>query len=226
AAPQRSHLRHLRRLRQPDRLGDRHLSGVRQGGREGRLHHLARRAHPALPGSPAGDQGRVLRALRRGAAPHRHAGRQAARLAAGVLACQLPAGVDSALDAVQGDQHAARPLREEVQGRADLQRRRQAPGPHAAPLQGRLRPRRHRPAGALVQARSGALQGVRAPHRHAQGLGARDVEPLLRRGAVPEAQGAGHLDQPPQGDPGGRRQEADRRGQDPARGRQAPGRGV
>ena len=34
-----------------------------------------------------------------------------------------------------------------------------------------LRPRRHRPAGPLLQARPRALQGVRAPHRRQEGLG-------------------------------------------------------
>ena len=46
-------------------------------------------------------------------------------------------------------------------------------GPDAPALPARLRPRRHGPAGALLQARSGALQGVRAAHRHQEGLGPR-----------------------------------------------------
>ena len=118
AAPQGSHLRHVRRLRHADRLGDRRLRRLRQGGREGRLHALARRADPALPPDPAGDQGRLLRALRRGPAPHRGPDLQAARLAARAVALRLPARLGQALAAVQGDQHAARPLRQEVRDRA------------------------------------------------------------------------------------------------------------
>ena len=105
-----------------------------------------------------------------------------------------------ALAAVQGDQHAARPLRQEVRGRADLERRRQAARRDAAPLQGRLRPRRHRPAGALLQAGPGALQGGRAADRRQEGLGARRLQLLLRRRAVPEGEGPGDLGQPQQGD--------------------------
>ena len=44
AAPQGSHLRHVRRLRNPHRLRHRDLRGVLQGGRERRLHDLPRRA--------------------------------------------------------------------------------------------------------------------------------------------------------------------------------------
>ena len=48
----------------------------------------------------------------------------------------------------------------------------------------RLRPRRHRPAGALLQARPGALQGVPAPDRRQEGLGPHRVEPVPRRRAA------------------------------------------
>ena len=84
---------------------------------------------------------------------------RAARLAARAVALRLPPRLGQALAAVQGDQHAARALREEVRGRADLQHRRQAARRDAPSLQGRLRPRRDRAAGALLQARSGPLQG-------------------------------------------------------------------
>ena len=196
AAAQGSHVRHIRRLRHPDRLGDRGLRRLRQGGRPGRLHALARGADPALHADPAGDQGRVLRAVRRGPAPHRRADLARAGLAARALAVRVPARLRLALAAVQGDQHPARALRQEVRGRAHLQRRRQAARPHAAPLQGRLRPRGHRPAGPLLQARPGALQGGRAADRRQEGLGARGVELLLRRRAVHEGEGAGDLGQP------------------------------
>ena len=51
-------------------------------------------------------EARLLRALRRGPAPHRGADRQAARLAARALALGLPARLGPALAAVQGDQLA------------------------------------------------------------------------------------------------------------------------
>ena len=118
---------------------------------------------------------------------------------------------------VQGDQDAARPLRQEVRARSDLQHRRQAARRDAPPLQGRLRPRRHRPAGPLLQAGPRALQGGRAPHRHQEGLGAHRVELLLRRRAVPEGQDPRDLGQPQQGDARRFPEEADGRGQDAAR---------
>ena len=110
----------------------------------------------------------------------------------------LPDSV-AALGAVQGDQPAADEVLQEVPDRAHLEHRRQAPGPDAPPPAARLRPRRHRPAGALLQARPGALQGVRAAHRHQEGLGPRRGQLLPRRRAVPEGEGPGHLGQPQQG---------------------------
>ena len=91
---------------------------------------------------------------------------------------------------------------QEVPDGAHLEHRRQAAGPDAPPPAARLRPRRHRPAGALLQARSGALQGVRAAHRHQEGLGPHRGQLLPRRRAVPEGEGPGHLGQP---QPGGAR---------------------
>ena len=125
--------------------------------------------------------------------------RQGHRLAAGALARRLPARLRRALGAVQGDQPAAEEVRQEVPDRPDLEHRRQAPGPDAPPHPARLRPRRHRPAGALLQARSRPLQGVRAAHRHQEGLGAHRGQLLPRRRAVPEGEGPGHLGQPQQG---------------------------
>ena len=87
--------------------------------------------------------------------------------------------------------------REEVRDRADLEHRRQAPRPDAPAPAHRLRPRRHRPAGALLQARPGALQGVPAPDRGRQeGLGPHRVEPVPRRRAARQAQGARDLGEP------------------------------
>ena len=94
------------------------------------------------------------------------------------------------------------------------QHRRQAARSDAPAHPARLRPRRHRPAGPLLQAGPGALQGVRAPHRRQEGLGPRRLVALPRRRAVPEGEDPGRLGQPAQGDAGARRQEADRRGQD------------
>ena len=79
-------------------------------------------------------------------------------------------------------------------------------GPDAPPHPARLRPRRHRPAGALLQARPGALQRVRAAHRHEEGLGAHRGELLPRRRAVPEGE-----------DPGRSGSTATRRSSTPAR---------
>ena len=47
-------------------------------------------ARPALPRDPAGDQGRVVRALRRGPAPHRRPDLAPARLAARAVALRVP----------------------------------------------------------------------------------------------------------------------------------------
>ena len=68
-------------------------------------------ARPALPRDPAGDQGRLVRALRRGPAPHRRPDLAPARLAARAVALRVPPELGRPLAAVQGDQHPARPLR-------------------------------------------------------------------------------------------------------------------
>ena len=91
-------------------------------------------------------------------------------------------------------------VRQRLRDRPDLEHRRQAARPDAPPHPARLRPRRHRAAGALLQARPRALQRVRAPDRHQEGLGARRVELLPRRRAVHQAEGPGDLGQPQQGD--------------------------
>ena len=90
-------------------------------------------------------------------------------------------------------------FKKKFEHRADRQHRRQAARRDPPPLQGRLRPRRHRPAGPLLQARPRALQGVRAPHRRQEGLGPRGVGLLLRRRAVHQGQGPRDLGQPQQG---------------------------
>ena len=65
-----------------------------------------------------------------------------------------------------------------------LEHRRQAAGADPPPHPHRLRPRRDRPAGALLQARAGPLHRVRAAHRRQARLGPRGGQPLPRRRAV------------------------------------------
>ena len=79
---------------------------------------------------------------------------------------------------------AAAEARQEVQARPALEHRRQAARPDPPPHPDRLRPRRDRPAGALLQARTGPLHRVRAAHGRQARLGARRREPLPRRRAV------------------------------------------
>src|SRR3712207_5537521 len=105
AASQGRQLRHLRCLRHAHRLGDGRVRGVLEGGAEGRIHALEGRARPALPQVPAGGQGRILRALRRGPPPRRDVDRARPRLAARELALELPTRVDPALADLQGDEH-------------------------------------------------------------------------------------------------------------------------
>ena len=195
---------------------------VQDRGRTRRLHDRARRADPALLRSPEADPGGLVRALRRGPAPHRGTDREDARLAARAVPRRLPARLGPALAGVQGDQPRPGEDREEVQGRADLEHRRQAARPDPPPHPARLRPGRHRPAGPLLQARPGALRRVRAADRRQEGLGPRRRQLLLRRRAVPEAQDPGDLGQPRQGDARVEPEEAGRRGRQPARGDEAP----
>ncbi len=102
--------------------------------------------------------------------------------------------------------------RQEAQDRADLEHRRQAAGADPPPHPARLRPRRHRPAGPLVQARPRPLHRVRAADRRQEGLGPRRRELLLRRRAVPEEEDPRDLGQPLQGAARARPEEARRRG--------------
>ena len=99
--------------------------------------------------------------------------------------------------------------------RPDLEHRRQAARPDPPPHPARLRPRRHRPAGALLQARPGPLHRVRAADRRQEGLGPRRGELLPRRRAVPEEEGPGDLGQPHKADARAGAEEARRRGARP-----------
>src|SRR5262245_4950622 len=85
-AAERHPVGHLRRLRDPHRLGRGHLRRLPKGGRARRLLDREERAHAALPPDRARDPGRLLRALRRGPAPDGRAHRQGAGLAARALA--------------------------------------------------------------------------------------------------------------------------------------------
>ena len=169
-------------------------------------------ADPAVPRDLPRNRGWLLRALRRGAAAHRDRDRQTPRVAAGAVALGLPARLGAALEAVQGDQHAAAEARQEIQTRPAVEHRRQAARPDAPAHPDRLRPRRHRPAGALLQARTGPLHRVRAACRRQARLGARRRQPLPRRRAVRQSARAGDLGQPQQGDARLLAEEADRRG--------------
>ncbi len=79
---------------------------------------------------------------------------------------------------------AAAEARQEVQAGPALEHRRQAARADAPAHRDRLRPRRDRPAGALLQARTAALHRVRPAHGRQARLGARGRQPLPRRGAV------------------------------------------
>ena len=170
---QQDHVRHLRRLRHPDRLGDRDLGRLRRGGRTRRLHDRARRGDPAVPrdrsarsrAAPTSSTPRCC-AARRSRSPSASAGRSSRRAPAS-CPTRSSAGCRSRRPA------RAREARQEVQARPDLEHRRQAARPDAPPHPDRLRPRRHRAAGPLLQARPRPLQRVRAADRRQEGLGAR-----------------------------------------------------
>ena len=93
-----------------------------------------------------------------------------------------------------------------------LEHRRQAARPDPPAHPDRLRPRRDRPAGPLLQARTGPLHRVRQAHRRQARLGARRRQPLPRRGAVRQTARARDLGQPQQGDARLLPEEADGRG--------------
>ena len=188
----------LRLLRHPDRLGDRRLRRIPEGGRPRRLHDRPRRADPALPRHPARDPERLLRALRRGPAPDRRA--RAPRSSAGTSSRRarsfLPDSVPRWPPFRETNAQLERFAKKFEIGHP-LEHRRQAARRHAPPLPRRLRPGRHRPAGALVQAGPGPLQGVRAPDRRQEGLGPHRVGLRDRRRALPQGEDPGDLGQPP-----------------------------
>src|SRR3954452_24030272 len=71
---ERRQIRHVRLLRHPDRLGDRGVRRIPEGGGPGRLHDRPRRADPPVHRHPARHPARLVRAVRRGASPHGRAG--------------------------------------------------------------------------------------------------------------------------------------------------------
>ena len=94
------------------------LRRIPEGGRPRRLHDRPRRADPAVHRHPARDPARLVRALRRGPAPHGGARGRGAGLGARALALELPARQRAALAALPRDQRPARALRQEVRDRA------------------------------------------------------------------------------------------------------------
>src|SRR4051794_21227656 len=215
---------HVRRLRDADRLGDGDLRGLRQGGRPRRVHDRPRPAHPAVHGDREGDRRRLLRALCRGAAPYGGQALQGDGVAARAVALGLPPGLRAALEGVPRDEPGPREVQEEVRDRVDLQHRRQAARTDPPPPGAGLRPRGHRPAGALLQARPRALHRGRAPHRRQARLGPRGRVVLPRRRAGAEEEGPGGVGQPPQGAARAQPEEAHGGGPEPSRGAQAAGR--
>ena len=147
-----------------------------------------------------------------------------ARLGAGALALQLPARQRPALAA-----RSARPTpsssgsRRSTSSGSCRTSTTSCSAPTRRHFRMRLRPRRHRPAGAQLQAGPGPLQGVRAADRRAEEeLGPHRVGLPDRRRAVPEVEDPGDLGQPPRRGARGRPEEADRGGQDlPRRGEAA-----
>ncbi len=159
---------------------------------------------PLFIGHPARDPERLVRAVRRGAAPHGRALGQGDGLGPRAVALELPAQQRARLAGLPRDQRPARALRQEVRDRDPVEHRRQAARRDSAPLPRGLRPRGHRPAGAQLQARPGALQGVPAPDRGQEGLGAHRERLLHRRRALREGEDPGDLGQPPRRDARGR----------------------
>ena len=130
-------------------------------------------ADRALQSAPGRHQVRLLRALRRGAAPHRPEDLRGTRMGSRAFAHELPARQRRALEAVPRGQRRARPDRQEVPNRPRRQHRRQAPGRQPPPHPQRLRHRRHRAAGPQLQARGRTLHRDRSSHRRQEGLDAR-----------------------------------------------------
>ena len=193
---------HLRRLRHADRLGERASSTPSRRRRRATASRsrTAGGHHPAVPRDLARDRERLLRALRRGAAPRRRS--RSPRRSAGRSSPRAPASCPTR------SQRWA-PFKETNPQLKKFAKKFQTGlisniddkllGQTRRHIAARLRPRRHRPAGALLQARPGALQGVRAPHRRQEGLGPHRGQLLPRRRAVPEGEGPRDLGQPQQG---------------------------
>src|SRR3954471_13193595 len=104
AAAEEDRMGDVRRLRDPHRLGGGDHQRLLPGSRPRRVHDRARPADPALHGDREGHRGRLVRALRRGPAPHCGADLQGAGVAARALPLGVPARFRPALAAVSGDQ--------------------------------------------------------------------------------------------------------------------------
>ena len=175
-------------LRHPHRLGGGRLRRLPEGGRPRRLHDRPRRADPALPPRSereiqSGSYELYAEVLRRTAVQ---------------IAKELGWPLEPSRSGFLPDSVQRWPPFKETNAAARASSRRSTSigllsniddkllGADAAPLPRRLRPRRHRAAGALLQARPGPLQGVRAAHRRQEGwvhVAAsyyHDVEPCLK----------------------------------------------
>ena len=173
------------------------LRRVQGGGGAGRLHDRPRRAGPAVPRDPAGHPERLLRALRRGPAPDRGADRQAtwsgrsSRRARASCPTRSPRWKP-----FKETNAAAREDRQEVRDRADLQHRRQAARPDAPALPVDFdlvvtaqQVRSYKPDPAHFKECQRRIGGKKGWVHVA-------VEPVPRRRAAAEGQGAGDLGQP------------------------------
>ena len=116
-APSQSQNRQMgyhRLLRHPDRLGEGDHRRRQERGGEGRL-QLRRGSLPRpLHGGPGRNHGRLLRALRRGPAPHDRQGRRRAGLGDRALARPVPAQQRRLLAALPRGQRGDGPARQEA----------------------------------------------------------------------------------------------------------------
>ena len=125
-ASEEHQLRHLRCLRNADRLGDGHLRCLRPGGRAGRDPDRPGRADRALPRNLGGNPGGLLRALRRGPETDGRRDLKANRLGPRTVALGLPAGFGRALAGLQGNQPALQKIAKRYKTGLLCQHRRQA----------------------------------------------------------------------------------------------------
>ena len=198
AKAQRHQLGHHRLLRHPDRLGEGDPRRVLQGGRPRRL--LVRRRRSS---STASSRSRPRSWAARTSSTPRSCAATAVKVAGEIgwelepsRAQFLPDSVARWLPFREANAAMDR-LGKRYERRDRLQHRRQAARRLAPPPAHRARPRRHRAAGAQLQARPRPLQGGRAADRRQEGLGPHRLRLRGRRRAAAEDERAGDLGQPP-----------------------------